>query len=171
MDFSPDGRYCVMGTYRGRVVLRNLATGEESVFVEHMPRIGRVGFSPSGDRLGISTEQGFVRWWHTGSWQDAGTLGGFLHAVAGVSFSPDGQRFVAGSAGKEAIRLYELEGRQPLLALEAEGGGYSPAFDSGGDVLAAVNAEGKPSVWRAPSWEEIGRAERALPGAVQERRP
>ena len=155
LDFSSDGRYCVMGGHRGRVRVRNMVTGEESSFVEDLPRIEGVAFSASGDRVGISTDQGFVRLWETGLWRDAGTLGGFLHGVAGFSFSPDGQRLAAGSSGEEAIRLYEMERHQPLITFRAEGVGFSPAFDSSGDVLAAMNADGKLSVWRAPSWQAI----------------
>jgi serine/threonine protein kinase/WD40 repeat protein len=159
LDFSGDGRYCVMGGHRGRVRVRNMVSGEESSFVEDLPRIEGVAFSSSGDRVGISTDQGFVRMWETGSWRDAGTLGGFLHGVAGFSFSPDGQRLAAGSSGEEAIRLFEMERHQPLISFRAEGVGFYPAFDPSGNVLAAMNAEGKVSVWRAPSWKDIEAAE------------
>ena len=159
MNFSHDGRYCVMGGYRGQVLVRNMATGEESSFVEDLPRIGSLAFSTSGDLVGISTEQGFVRLWETGSWRDAGMLGGFLHSVSGLSFSPDGRRLAAGSSGDEAIRLYDTERRQLLVTLAAEGGSYYPAFDASGNVLAALNAEGKLSVWRAPAWGDIEAAE------------
>ena len=159
LDFSGDGRYCVMGGHRGRVRVRNMVSGEESSFVEDLPRIEGVAFSSSGDRVGVSTDQGFVRMWETGSWRDAGTLGGFLHGVAGFSFSPDGQRLAAGSSGEEAIRLFEMERHQPLITFRAEGSGFSPAYDSSGNVMAAMNAEGKLSVWRAPSWKDIEAAE------------
>ncbi len=162
LDFSGDGRFCVMGGYRGRVLARNLVTGEESSFVEDLPRIGGVAFSPSGNQVGISTEQGFVRLWEPGSWREAGTLGGFLHGVAGLSFSPDGQRIAAGSSGEEAIRLFDQERQQPMITLRAEGVGFSPAFDSSGNVLAAMNSEGKLWVWRAPSWKEIEATEPAI---------
>jgi WD40 repeat protein len=160
MDFSSDGRYCVMGSYRGEVLTRNMVTGEESSFVDNMPNIGSVAISPFGNRVGISCEQGFVRLWETGSWRDAGTLGGFLHAVAGVAFIRDGKRFAAGSSGDEAIRLYETDHHQPLITLGAEGGGFFPAFDSSGNNLAGMNAAGKLYVWRAPSWAEIDAAEK-----------
>ena len=159
LDFSGDGRYCVMGGYRGRVLARNLVTGEESTLDEDLPRIGGVAFSPVGNQVGISTEQGFVRLWEAGSLREVGTLGGFLHGVAGFSFSPDGRRLAAGSSGEEAIRLYDMERHQPLITFRAEGVGFSPAFDSSGNVLAAMNAEGKLSVWRAPSWKDIEAAE------------
>ena len=161
MDFSRDGRYCVMGGYRGQVLVRNMMTGEESSFVEDMPRIGTVGFSPQGDRVGISTDQGYVRWWETGSWRDVGRSGGFLHGVAGFSFSPDGQRFAAGSSGTEAIRFYDTERHQPLVTLGAEGADFTPAFDASGNVLAAFSRAGKLSVWRAPSWQEIEEKEKS----------
>jgi WD40 repeat protein len=163
MDFTADERTCIMGGYRGHVMLRNLVTREESSFVDDMPNLGSVAFSKLGDRVAISCEQGFVRLWNTGLWQDVGTLRGFLHAVHGLSFSPDGRRLAAGSSGDEAIRLYEMERHQPLITFRAEGVGFFPAFDSSGNVLAAMNAAGKLYVWRAPSWAEIEAAEKPQP--------
>jgi WD40 repeat protein/predicted Ser/Thr protein kinase len=155
MEFSPDARYCVMATGRGQVTVRNMLTGEESSFRDGLPNIGSVAFSTAGDRVGISTAQGFVGWWQSGSWRDAGRLSGFLRDVNGLAFSADGQRLAVGSSGDEAIRLYETKHYQPLVSLQAQGTGFSPAFDSSGNVLTALSAEGKLYVWRAPSMEEI----------------
>jgi WD40 repeat protein len=161
IDFSPDGRYCVMATGRGQVLARNMVTGEESSFPDELPNIGSVAFSTAGDRLGISTAQGFVRWWESGSWRDAGQLGGFLRNVMGLAFSPNGQRLAAGSSGEEAVRLYETKHDQPLVSLQAQGTMFSPTFDSSGNVLGAMSIEGGLHVWRAPSWQEIEAAEKS----------
>jgi WD40 repeat protein len=168
MDFSRDGRYCVMGGFRGQVLVRNMVNGQESSFVEAMPNIGILGdhrcgpvaFSTFSDRVAICSQQGFARLWETGSWRDAGVIGGFLHAVAGLAFSPEGTRLAAGSSGEEAIRLYEMERYQALVTLGAEGVGFVPAFDASGNILAGMNTAGKLHIWRAPSWREIEEKER-----------
>ncbi len=160
MDFSADGRYCVMGGYRGQVLVRQMVTGAESSPVELAPNIVNVGFSTLGDRVGISCDQGCVRWLETGSWRDGGKLGGLLHPAAGIAFSLDGRRFAVGSSGDEAIRLYESGRNEPLLTFAATGGGFFPGFDSSGNILAGLNEEGELLVWRAPSWREIEGSEK-----------
>ncbi len=162
MDFTPDGKYCIMVAARGQVLVRNLITAEESSFGDGLPNITNVSFSTFGDRLAIACEQGFVGLWETGSWRTAGALRGFRRDVHGISFSPDGQRLAAGSSGREAVRVYEMNQYQPLLSLDAQGTGYLPVFNASNTILGAINAEGNVRLWRAPTWREIETAEQAV---------
>jgi WD40 repeat protein len=135
-------------------------TGGEPALVEPVPNIVSVEFSRLGDCVGISCDQGYVRLLKTDSWRDGGLLAGFLHSAAGLSFSKDGQRLAVGSAGEEAIRVYELERHQPLVTFAAQGGGFSPGFDSSDNILAGMNNGGQLLVWSAPSWQEIEEKEK-----------
>ena len=83
-----------------------------------------------------------------------------MQGAASAAFSPDGQRLVAGSAGKEAIKLWDVDSHEELLALKGQGSMFHmTAFSPDGAVLGSMNgADAKRGVlhlWRAPSWAEI----------------
>jgi WD40 repeat protein len=89
-------------------------------------------------------------------------LTGFVLGVHSAAFSPDSRRLIAGSAGAEAIRIWDTDGFEPLLSLAAEGSVFSSAAFSGdGDVIGARNALGQLHLWRAPSFAEIAAAEKS----------
>jgi len=80
-------------------------------------------------------------------------------------FSQDRLRLAAGSSGAEAVRLFELDHRQPLITLAGRGALFSPRFSPSGDCLAAANAEGEILIWSAPSWSQIAAQENRAPPA------
>jgi WD40 repeat protein len=65
MDFTADGRFCVMVAHRGHVLVRDLRSGKEYKFDEPLPNLWQGVFSPRGDLLAIASEQGSVRFWQT----------------------------------------------------------------------------------------------------------
>ncbi|MEO6033641.1 MAG: WD40 repeat domain-containing protein, partial [Verrucomicrobiota bacterium] len=82
-----------------------------------------------------------------------------------VALSPDGERLVTGSDGKEAIKFWDVQSHEELLTLEGQGSMFSmTAFSSDGAVLGTLNSyDSKRSIlhlWRAPSWAEIEAAEK-----------
>jgi WD40 repeat protein len=93
-----------------------------------------------------------------------GTLRGFRLGIDSVAFSPEGSRIAAGGSGKEAIKLYDTASFQELLTVEAEGSTYNNTeFSPDGNWLGAISGRGVPRLWRAPSWEEMARAEKKKP--------
>ena len=95
------------------------------------------------------------------------TLGGFLTGVHRVSFSPDGKRLAIDGHGKEAVRLCDTESWQEVITLEGQGTGSPGAwFSPDGNAIGWLNsAIGVVHIWRAPSWEEIDAAEKAIPAS------
>ena len=86
--------------------------------------------------------------------------------LLGVAFSPDGLRLATGGTGPEAITLWDTQGRERLLTLEAPASVMSTtAFSPDGNVLASQSGSGGNArviyFWRAPSWTEIEAAEKA----------
>jgi WD40 repeat protein len=155
MDFTPDDRYCAMGGYRGQILVHDFATGTTDELDEFVPNIGDVAISPSGQWLAISSEQGYARIWQTDSWRPIAQLGGFLHAVGGLAFSPDNRRLAAGSTGREAVRLYDLEHLQPLVTLEGDRHIHRLAFDPSGNLLAGLDVQGRLHIWQAPPAQAV----------------
>ena len=85
-----------------------------------------------------------------------------------MNFSPDGTRLLTGSAGFEGITLWDLATQLKLIKLEGKEALYSEGkFSPDGNVLAANDAFGGLYLWRAPSWDEIGEAERRMGGKTQ----
>jgi len=104
-----------------------------------------------------ATTGGLVRLFDPLKGQLIETLHGHLNGAFGLAFSPDGQRLVSTSGGRESAKLWDVPTRQELLTLRGAGSlllgaGWSPS----GDAIFA----GPPwQAWRAPSWQEIATAE------------
>jgi WD40 repeat protein len=95
--------------------------------------------------------------------RELATLRGFLQGVHSLAFSPDGQRLAVGSDDRQAVKLWDLESFQELVTLGGNGTAYSQTrFSPDGSVLGTMNSRGILHLWRAPSWEAIATAERAL---------
>lgn len=74
------------------------------------------------------------------------------------TFWPDGTRCALSGVG---VRVVDMETRRPLLKLQADFGfGMTVAISPDGNAIFQwANLQPRLSVWQAPSWEEIRRAE------------
>jgi WD40 repeat protein len=99
--FSPDGRR-VAAADPGQVRVWDTATGEELLALAQAARIGSLRFSPDGQRLVLSDEQGTLVLWDLLTGQEALRLQGGLREVW---FSADGSRLL--SAGGQAVKIWE----------------------------------------------------------------
>jgi WD40 repeat protein len=113
--------------------------------------------SPDGGLVASSTVGGQVRLFDPAKGEFNESLHGHLNAAVGVAFSPDGQRLISASGGREAVKLWDVGTRQELLTLGGTGSFlFAARWSADGDVILA----GAPwQVWRAPSWEVIAAAE------------
>ena len=69
-------------------------------------------------------------------------------------------RLATASQGKEAVKLWDVVSRQEVATLPGEGlikGRLS--FSPDGNMLVAINAQGKAHIWRAPSFDDIAAIE------------
>ena len=88
------------------------------------------------------------------------TFGGHLTGVKGVGFSPDGSRCVTADAVGE-MKLFDLQGGDELMTMNTGRQGtvnQRIRFSADGSLLA-LQGRGRVTVWRAPTWDEIDRAE------------
>jgi WD40 repeat protein len=161
---SEDARWFAMIEGDGTSTLWDLNTSRKITAKLDVKNVrGWAVFSPDGGQLAAASEYGFATIWETTSLREVASIHGFLGGVHSVAFSPDGRRLAIAGDGKETIKLWDLEAHQELLTLEGRGSlFYGPtAFSPDGNVLGSVNGNGILHLWRAPSWEEIERQEKA----------
>jgi WD40 repeat protein len=66
----------------------------------------------------------------------------------------------ASSSDSEAVKLWDVHTREAVLDLPGKGTVFwYPTFSPDGNMIMALNDQGALHVWRAPTWQEIKRAE------------
>ena len=113
--------------------------------------------SPDGRLVAAATDGGYWLLFDALKRELIAATRGHLNAAFSVAFSPDGQRLITSSGGREAVKVWDVSTRQELLTLPGAGSFLRlAAWSPDGNVIAA----GTPSqVWHAPTWEEIATAE------------
>jgi len=170
---SPVGESCVTLGYGGGSMVIDLLSGRTRMGHFGIREASDATYSNDGKLLAAATHRGFARIWDAATLQPVPDFGGFLQGVNSVAFSPDSHRLVTGSAGKEAIKLWDVESHEELLTLEGQGSMFGPsAFSPDGSVLGSMSGNGVLHLWRAPSWSRIEGAENeagewASPGNVR----
>ncbi|MBL9174488.1 MAG: hypothetical protein JNL10_13205, partial [Verrucomicrobiales bacterium] len=85
-----------------------------------------------------------------------------------IGFQDGGNRLILGGGGKESrIALWDVATQLELVRLESKGEILD--VSSGGGLLIAdsrLHSKSLLQLWRAPSWEEIERAEAARPNVT-----
>jgi WD40 repeat protein/serine/threonine protein kinase len=127
-------------------------------------RAAAIALSPDGKTVVAACENGALLLWDTRTLDSLGNLRGVLLGLHSVAFSPDGRRIVAGSNGKEAIKIWDADSREDLATLEGKGSVFrNVCLSADGNLIAARNWNGILHVWRAPSWDEIKSSEQPGP--------
>jgi eukaryotic-like serine/threonine-protein kinase len=166
---STDEQWWLSLTKDGAGFLRDFATGHETPLNLDIKQVAHVTFAPDGKNFAAASELGYVKVWQTATRQRVGEFRGFLLSANSVAFSPDGQRLAIGSAGKEAIKLWDVPSQQQLLTLEGEGSLFwISAFSPDGSLLGACNRAYQLHLWRAPSWAEIDAIEKGETARTRE---
>ncbi len=113
--------------------------------------------SPDGRLVAAATDMGHWLLFDALKRELIASTRGHLNAAFKVAFSPDGQRLITSSGGREAVKVWDVSTRQELLTLPGVGSFLVlAAWSPDGEVITA----GVPSqVWHAPTWEEIAAAE------------
>ncbi|MCI0747389.1 MAG: protein kinase [Verrucomicrobia subdivision 3 bacterium] len=144
----------------GQVKLWNLADGRRiAVLPAEDSLVDDVDISPDGKWFVAGVQNGSVILFDTRTWKAHVTLRGHVTGVHGVAFSPDDSRLATGSEGREAVKLWDTATWQELATLPGQGSLFRVAFSPGGTILAASSGR-RMNFWRAPSFEEIQRAEK-----------
>jgi WD40 repeat protein len=147
--FSPDGRHALSGGIGDAVRLWDVETGKELRRLEHKHTIDRVSFSPKGDRLLSSSNDGdqSVRVWDMATGKELhsfrrevrdATRASYIEAEA---FSTDGQRILSGG-WDNAMRLWDVDSGKELHHFDAPSYVEAVALSSDGKWAFAAGGHG-----------------------------
>ncbi len=109
-----------------------------SAFTETFSNVLSVAFSPDGQTIAKSDEQGWVTIWQVGTVQQLRSFQAHSNWVFTVAFSPDGRTLATGGLDR-TVKLWDLATGSCRQTIQLHSGGVSAiAF---GDVLASSSAD------------------------------
>jgi WD40 repeat protein len=160
--FSPDGKLLASPRWGGGVRLWDV--NAQKTFGDlrgHRVGVRDVRFAPNGKTIATAGYDGTARLWDLQTQRELAVLRP-LDRASSVAFLPDGQRLAIGGEG-DTVSLWDTSSQQQLATLAVP---TSPArgvewmeFHADGNTLLLATKEGMLA-WRAPSFEEIARAEK-----------
>lgn len=157
---SPDQNWMVTVSAEGRSFWRDLRHGSVIAHELGLRQLRQVAFSPDSRLLAAVSGLGTGGVWEVASRRRVGAFHGFLQGMHSLAFSPDGRRLAVGGTGQEAVKIWDVESMLELMSLEGQGGAFrSIAFSEDGRVLCASNEQGLLHIWRAPTLEELDKAQ------------
>ncbi|WP_437287596.1 nSTAND1 domain-containing NTPase [Sorangium sp. So ce406] len=146
--WSPDGQRLVTASQDGTArVWRDGGAGEPLVLRGHDAPVVSAAWSPDGRRIVTASRDGAVRLWSPEHADDPTVFSEYRSPlVTSASFSPDGQRLVAVSAG--IARVFRADGAGAPVSIEG-GGITAAAWSPDGQRLVTASSDGIARVWRA----------------------
>jgi len=157
IDFSPDGKRLVSGSFDSTVRIWDIESGKEiRQLVGHTGQLSSVMFSPDGKRVITGADDGTVRIWNSESGEELLRLTPDRD-VLGVAFSTD-EKKVAAWATDDMVHVWDSASGEELLRIPLDSGprwrgwiGFSPD----GQRIAGAPHTGGIRIWDAKSGEEL----------------
>jgi RNA polymerase sigma factor (sigma-70 family) len=152
--FSPDGQRLASASHDQTVKVWKCNSGRELLTLKgHASAVTSVCFSPDGKRLASVSGDGMGKVWDARTGQELLTLKG---EVASVSFSPDGDRLVAGGGFTRTVKVWDLKRGQEVLTLKGHTDYVRCACFSRDERRVASGSFDKTvKVWEVKSGQEL----------------
>jgi WD40 repeat protein len=143
--FSPDSRRLVSGSQDKTLRVWDVAEALESRY-GHVYGIGASAICPDGSSIGAGQEDGTVTLTGINCDKEPRIMGRQTEAVTKCVFSPDGQRFAAGSRNG-VITVWALKGGESVTVKEHVRAVSGLAFTPVGDTLISCSWDGTIRLW------------------------
>jgi WD40 repeat protein len=154
LSLSPDGQY-VAHAGAGRLLVLELASGNEVARFEAPGFGGATAFSPAGDRLVGQNADNEVILIDTATWQVTRTLAGHQDAVVAFSFSGSGDR-LASLDDNEVLRIWGMNAGVPLHTVELQNAPSYMALSPDGQTIALLfTFDGQVHLYDAETGEQL----------------
>jgi WD40 repeat protein len=161
---SPDGHSLASLHWGGALEVWDLGSGRRRRVYQPFtsPREqGFVQFSPDGRTVACLTQRGVVGLWPADGGAPPTIIPRTAQELWHLAFSTDGKRLVvSGKRGSDAVRLWDTASKRFVATLSAEPDVYWNCGITADNRTVFAAGEKSVLLWRAPSWEEIGEAER-----------
>ncbi|NCQ97801.1 MAG: hypothetical protein GPJ11_00005, partial [Microcystis aeruginosa L211-101] len=156
VNFSPDGKTLVSGSWDKTIKLWNVETGQEIRTLKgHDNYVTSVNFSPDGKTLVSGSWDKTIKLWNVKTGQEIRTLKGHYALVSSVNFSPDGKTLVSGS-NDYTIKLWNVETGQEIRTLKGHDSFVqSVNFSPDGKTLVSGSADNTIKLWDVETGQEI----------------
>ncbi len=154
VNFSPDGKTLVSGSWDGTIKLWNVETGKEIRTLKgHDGYVLSVNFSPDGKTLVSGSDDNTIKLWNVETGKEIRTLKGHDSSVLSVNFSPDGKTLVSGSW--QTVKLWNVETGQEIRTLKGHDNRVkSVNFSPDGKTLVSGSWQ-TVKLWNVETGEEI----------------
>ena len=160
VSFSRDGATLISGAADGRVLLRDVETGNAAGLSGH-GSLSSMALSPDGDLLASGYQDGTVRLWDAATRTRIATLEGHTSGVGSASFSSDGALLASGSWDR-TVKLWNVGTRELVGTLEGHTSGVNAvAFSPDDATLASAGGWNDATVrlWDVATRTEIATLE------------
>jgi WD40 repeat protein/serine/threonine protein kinase len=163
LAFSRNGQTLMAGFYSGLIKVWDLTGQRPEVPLKgHTEQVRALALLPDGRTLVSGSPDGSIRFWDLASGTPRRVVKPRVTGFFGYSVSPDGRRMAIACADR-SITIWDLVSGQELVTFpEHKGRVDDVCFLPDGNTLVSVGVD-QLRVWRAPSFEEIARTEKAQP--------
>ena len=154
-SFSPRGTMVVAGTWRGALVVFDVATGVplRKVAGQTARAVRQVTWSPDGARIASVSSSGTALVFASGSGKLVCSLRGYAGAVRAVSFSSNGKLIVSAS-DDQTVRIWDVRSGKQIRCLRGHKDRVTYAeFSPDSKTIVSSSYDGTLRLWRASDGE------------------
>ncbi|MEH2082754.1 MAG: WD40 repeat domain-containing protein [Nostoc sp.] len=149
LDFNVDGTKLASSGYKdGSVKVWDLNTRTSKVIVQHQKPATFVRFSPDGQIIASSSNDGIIQLWKEG--QVLTSIKAHEKYISGIAFSPNG-KILASASEDKTIKLWQIDGRQMKILVEHKGGvneiSFSPNYQEH-LLIASASQDANVRSWK-----------------------
>ncbi|MBL9173885.1 MAG: hypothetical protein JNL10_10155 [Verrucomicrobiales bacterium] len=165
---SRDGQQMLRPDGKGGVLWIDTRSGEKREGNLNIPDLRELAFIPGGDRFAVFDTDGYARFYDSRTFHPIATLGEGSTVYSVGSLDGGDRLILGGGRGEPSLSIWDLATQLELVRLKAEGIAVFEISTDGNVLIAetSLNSKDKLYLWRAPSWEEIERAEATRPNVT-----